>query len=191
MKLERDFFLQPTPLVAQQMLGLILSSRDQDGLTAGRIVETEAYLGSDDPAAHSYRGETPRTKVMFGEPGHAYVYFTYGMHTCLNVVTAPKGTGHAVLIRALEPLKGVELMRQRRDQTDVHQLCSGPAKLSQALGITLKDNGRNLLDDQKLSLTLGERENIKIVTTTRIGIKKAADLPLRFYVKDSLFISKK
>lgn len=188
--LDRDFFLQPTAEVAKSLLGAALIRHSADGLASGIIVETEAYLGADDPAAHSYRGETPRTKVMFGAPGHAYVYFIYGMHTRLNVVTAPEGTGHAVLIRALEPTAGIELMQRRRGQKGIDGLCSGPAKLTQALGIELTDNGRDLLTDKLLRLELGKTP-LETVTTTRIGIKKAAELPLRFYIKGSPFVSQK
>jgi len=188
--IERDFFLQPTTEVAKQLLGLELISQTPEGLTSGRIVETEAYLGSDDPAAHSFRGPTSRTQTMFGEPGHAYVYFIYGMYTCINVVCGPVGTGHAVLIRALEPLEGVEVMRHRRGREKLIDLCSGPGKLTIALGISLDDDGRDLLTDKKLQLRSAEELNFKIATSARIGITKATDLPYRFYIKESEFVSR-
>lgn len=188
--ISRDFFLKPTPAVARALLGCELTCHSTTGSSGGIIVETEAYLGGDDPAAHSYRGETPRTKAMFGEPGHIYVYFIYGMHTCLNVVTGPVGTGHAVLIRALEPTVGVELMKQRRGRTEVGELCSGPAKLAQALGVTLSDNGSDLLANSRFELSEKSVGTEAVVTTTRIGIKKGANLPLRFYIKGSPFVSK-
>lgn len=188
--LTRAFFLQPTIEVARQLLGLTLITKSPAGETSGVIVETEAYLGSSDPAAHSYRGETPRTKTMFGEPGRAYVYFTYGMHTCLNVVTAPSGTGDAVLIRALEPTTGIDIMQRRRQRDDIHRLCSGPAKLVQALGVTLTDNGQDFLSGSRLRLVGDSVEQDRVAVSPRIGIKKAADLPLRFFIKGSKFVSR-
>lgn len=188
-KLTREFFLQPTLVVAQQLLGRELLVAGVDGVVGGRIVETEAYLGADDPAAHSFRGQTPRTKMMFGAPGVAYVYFVYGLHTCLNVVTAPQGVGHAVLIRALEPTRGIKLMQQRRGQSDIHTLCSGPAKLTEALGVTLNDNGTDILASDRFILGGESVSQEEVAVGPRIGIRQATELPYRFYVKSSSFVS--
>jgi DNA-3-methyladenine glycosylase len=162
--------------------------RDFDGRRlVGKIVETEAYDQSD-AASHSYRGRTPRTEIMFGSPGRAYIYFTYGMHYCLNIVTGRKGYGCAVLIRALEPIEGLHIMRINRGRTD--QLTNGPAKLCQALGINSALNGHNLRIPP-LVLRLGTQSpGEEIVQTTRVGISKAVDKPWRFYIKNNPFVSK-
>jgi DNA-3-methyladenine glycosylase len=184
------FYLQDTTSIARQLLGQSLLHATPDGVTSGRIVETEAYLSLGDPACHAARGQTKRNTVMFGPPGHAYVYFTYGMYWLFNVVTAPKGVGEAVLIRALEPLDGIPLMQARRSTSNSTLLCSGPAKLVQALGITITQNGANL-DSSNLRIEPRIRiHDEQIVTTTRIGITQATDLPLRYYVKGSPFISR-
>jgi DNA-3-methyladenine glycosylase len=193
---ERSFYSRDATTVAKELLGQILVHQTEQGRVSGRIVETEAYLGADDAAAHSYRGETPRTKVMFGEAGHAYVYFTYGMHYCFNVVAHEVGVGQAVLIRALEPLEGIEIMEANRKQTDLRNLCSGPAKLVQALGITKKHNGHDLtepplwIEASKDTPWARSILDSNIVTTTRIGISQAADLPLRFYIAGNSFVSR-
>jgi DNA-3-methyladenine glycosylase len=167
--LRRKFYLRPASEVARDLLGKILVSGD----ASGRIVETEAYLGVDDGAAHSARGLTPRTRVIFGPPGHAYVYLIYGMHYCLNIVCEPEGVAGCVLIRALE-----------KDGA------TGPAKLTRALGITLKQNGA---DVTKGPITIHEPEPVQpfeIATSPRIGITKSADLPLRFFIKGNKFVSR-
>ncbi|MDD4169794.1 MAG: DNA-3-methyladenine glycosylase [Desulfotomaculaceae bacterium] len=184
----RSFYAGSTIDVAKELLGSYLIHISPEGTAAGRIVETEAYI-QNDPACHAFRGMTPRNRVMFGPPGHAYVYFIYGMYYCFNVVTAPEGVGEAVLIRALEPVAGVSLMRARRGREKLPELCGGPAKLVQALGITKEHNGA-VLTAAPLMICRGEKIE-DIVTTTRIGIREESPLPLRFYLKDSPFISKK
>lgn len=190
------FYERDAVTVARDLLGCYLVHRDAAGMTGGRIVEDEAYV-AEDPAAHSFRGKTPRNAVMFGPPGRAYVYRIYGLYDCVNVVTGPDGAGEAVLIRALEPALGIDLMRERRKTADLRGLCSGPGKLTQALGITRRQNGASLLDSP---LQVWSRESLHgaepvdaeaIVQTTRIGITKAADRPLRFYLRYSGFISRR
>ena len=143
-KLERDFYLQPTLTVARELLGKLFVMKKQRTLLSGRIVETEAYIGRDDPACHARSGRTKRNWVMFEQGGLTYVYFVYGMYNMLNFVAEPKDSPAAVLIRALEPVDGVESMRRRRMTTDSRNLTSGPGKLCQAFGITVADTGREL-----------------------------------------------
>ncbi len=173
---------------APALLGWLFVHDSDEGLTAGYIVETEAYMATD-PASHSYRGKTPRNAVMFGPPGHLYVYFTYGMHYCVNIVTGQEGKGEAVLIRALEPVEGIELMRRRRGSVADIQLMNGPAKLAQAMGINRDQYGASLLDRRALQLLPGIVP-VEIVQTTRIGITKEIDQPWRFYIKHNPYISK-
>jgi DNA-3-methyladenine glycosylase len=171
-----EFYLQDTIDAARNLL---LVHYSPQGVISGRIVETEAYLRGD-PACHANRGMTRRNSVMFGAPGHAYVYFTYGMHYCMNTVTQPEGIAEAVLIRALQPIDGIESMRRNRGLAEPRQLCSGPAKLTQALGIGRDHNG---LDLTSSCLIVAEGEDIEdVVQTTRIGIKEATDKPWRFYL---------
>lgn len=146
-RLSRPFYLRPTLIVARDLLGKYLVRRYRRRLLVVRIVEVEAYLGARDPASHSSGGKTPRNEVMFMQGGHLYVYFTYGMHFCCNVVTERAGVGAAVLIRAGEPIEGVRLMARRRGTSDPALLCSGPARLCQALGIGRKENGTDLRGD--------------------------------------------
>lgn len=188
--LPRQFYDRETDQVARELLGHILVHHSPEGDTAGRIVETEAYMQGD-PACHASRGMTPRNRVMFGPPGMAYVYFTYGMHYCFNIVTRREGVGEAVLIRALEPLEGIPLMQSRRGRERLHELCSGPAKLVVAMGIGRDNNGADLVTGP-LTVIYGEPvPGEMLVVTTRIGIKEGADLPLRFYIKGNKYISKK
>ena len=188
--LKEDFYSRDTVLVAREMLGKLLVHESSQGTAAGIIVETEAYMQSE-AACHAFRGMTPRNSVMFGRAGIAYVYFTYGMHYCFNVVTEEPGVACAVLVRALEPLEGIELMRARRGRDEVRQLCSGPARLVQAMGITREMNGVDITRGTLyLAQGKGKSDN-EITVTTRVGISQAADLPLRFYITGSRFVSKK
>jgi len=161
------------------------------GSTAGRIVEVEAYLGKDDRAAHAWRGLTDRTRVIFGPPGHAYVYFIYGMYECLNFVCEPEGQAGCVLIRALEPLSGLAIMRRRRPAARrVEDLASGPGKLTLALGITRKLNGADLVTGPLQVRRPRNESPIEVRTTPRIGITHCADWPLRFVIADNRFVSR-
>lgn len=196
MILPPSFYERDTVAVAKDLLGCLLVHRNETA-AMGWIVEVEAYL-RDDPAAHSYRGETPRNRTMFGPAGHAYVYRIYGLHTCVNIVTGPEGTGEAVLVRALEPAGGIELMQARRGTDDPLSLASGPGKLTQALGITMDLDGTSLSggplqvwSPESLPDHRPEGADGEIVQTTRVGITKAADLPLRFYRNGSRYISRR
>jgi DNA-3-methyladenine glycosylase len=170
--------------VARALLGCVV----RHGETTGVIVETEAYHESE-PACHAYVGRTPRTSTLFGPPGLAYVYRSYGVHAMLNAVAEPDGVGAAVLIRALEPIEGIELMRARRGRERLEELCSGPGKLTQALGIELAHN-RGDLRDGAVTISPG-RVGLDIVTSRRIGITKAVELPWRFTVAGSRFLSRR
>jgi DNA-3-methyladenine glycosylase len=196
MILTQTFYAQETILVAKQLLGCYLVHLEGEETTLGRIVETEAYLWND-PAAHAFVGKTKRNSVLFGPVGHAYVYFIYGMHYCVNAVTGQAGKGEAVLIRALEPLQGIPVMQKRRHTQQLSLLCNGPARLTKALAITLALNGVPLFDGP-LQIWSPESlppaslsESAEIVATTRIGISKAKELPLRFYLKGSSSLSRK
>ena len=183
MRLGRDFYARSVHDVARDLVGCLV----RHGETAGRIVETESYH-MDEPACHAYVGLTERTRPLFGPPGHAYVYFSYGIHSLLNAVAEPEGTGAAVLIRALEPVDGLDVMRRRRGVERDAELCSGPAKLTQALEIGLSLNGSSLLDGP---IEVLERESQpRIAIGERVGITKAADLPWRFCDADSAHVSR-
>lgn len=185
--LSRDFYARPAIEVARDCLGKILVH----GKTAGRIVETEAYLGVNDRAAHAWRGMTDRTRVIFGPPGHAYVYFIYGMYECLNFVAEPEGQAGCVLIRAVEPIAGIEAMRRRRPSAKrVEDLASGPGKLTLALGITRKQNGVDLTTSALQVRGLRDEPPVEIATTPRIGITHCADWPLRFLIAGNRFVSR-
>jgi len=187
-KVPRSFYAREATVVARELLGHVLVRQDGDTVLRGKIVETEAYLGADDPGSHAYHGRTNRTLVMFGEAGHLYVYFTYGMHFCMNVVTGEEGVASAVLLRALEPLAGIDRMQARRGMRPVDQLCNGPAKLCQAFGITRDENGVDLetggiwIEDE--GTYPGE-----IATSTRVGIRAGRELQYRYYVSENPHVS--
>ena len=184
--LKRSFYDRPAVDVARDLLGKVLLYEE----VAGLIVETEAYLGADDLAAHSARGITPRTRVIFGPPGHAYVYFIYGMYECLNLVCEPEGVPGCVLIRALEPVAGIELMRARRPAAKkIENLASGPGKLTLAMGITRALNGADVTCGPLVVRSPKEAAPRDVMVTPRIGITKCAELPLRFYLGGNRFVS--
>jgi DNA-3-methyladenine glycosylase len=186
MRLGRAFYDRSVHDVARDLVGCVV----RHGETAGRIVEAESYH-MEEPACHAYAGVTSRTRTLFGPPGHAYVYFSYGIHALLNAVAEEEGVGAAVLIRALEPVDGVDVMRGRRGVARDEELCNGPGKLTQALGIGLSMNGTSLEDGpiEILRREPGAREP-RIVIGERIGITKAADLPWRFCDADSRHVSR-
>ena len=185
--MKHSFYDRPVLEVARDLIGCVVAH----GETSGVIVETEAYHDSE-PAAHSFVGLTPRTKLLFGPPGYAYVYRSYGIHALLNAVSEREGVGAAVLIRALEPLEGVELMRLRRGLERLEGLCSGPGKLTQALAIELEHNGCDL---ERGPVVFSERpapwRDVQVGVDTRIGITKAPELPWRFVAADNRFVSKR
>lgn len=192
--LSREFYLQDTVSVAQQLLGKKVIRRMSAGeVLSGVIVETEAYIAGD-PASHSFRGQTRRNSAMFGPPGHAYVYISYGMHEMLNIVCGPAGVGEAVLVRALEPLEGIPAMRENRGGVEnTRQLTNGPGKLAQALGLTRAADDRRDLTDPASSLIIAAYDfgAFDTVATTRIGISKGADSPWRFYIRGNSFVSRR
>lgn len=192
MKLPREFYLRDGLTVARELIGKKLVTNLPEGRTSGIIVETEAYMGTLDAAAHSYRGKTERTKIFFGAGGFVYVYLIYGMHLCTNVVANVADVPEAVLIRALEPVDGVELMRRRRGRKNLRELCSGPGKLSQALGVTKNFYGVDLCGDKIFIETTDLQTTVE--TTKRINVDyagAAADYPWRFVAAGNKFLSVK
>jgi len=192
MKLPRSFYEQATVDVARQLVGKYLIRKHPDGITAGRIVETEAYVGPEDKACHASRGKTPRTEVMFGPAGHAYVYFIYGFHNMLNIVTEPDGFPAAVLIRAVEPTEGIALMQTRRKLDGIRQLASGPGKLCDAFAIDRSLNGADVCGDV---IYLEDRNEPaeQIISRPRIGVDYAGKWkhkPWRFLFRGNRFVSK-
>jgi DNA-3-methyladenine glycosylase len=207
--LPRSFYERETTLVARALLGTILECETPEGRASGRIVETEAYLGPHDAASHAAAGLTARTRHLFGHPGVAYVYFIYGVHWCVNAVASRRGEGTAVLVRALEPIDGIPLMRARRWQSTAtarsagrsramssgsggrdRALTNGPGKLCAALGIDGRLNGVSLL---RPPLTIRQGRDVPdadVLVSPRIGITRAADLPCRFYIRDNAFVSR-
>ncbi|HEX9039367.1 MAG TPA: DNA-3-methyladenine glycosylase [Ktedonobacterales bacterium] len=195
--LPRAYYARPTLEVARDLLGKTLWRRTADGLVGGLIVETEAYVAAVDPAAHAYRGKTPRNASMFAPPGTAYVYRSYGIHYCLNVVTEDEGVAAAVLLRAIHPTTGLELMRARRGPaTPDRDLARGPGRLCQALALTNADDGASLLGSdlwisatRTAALTALLPPVFRVAATPRIGITQATDWPWRFVIAGDPFVS--
>ncbi len=187
-RLSRAFYERSTTDVARELLGQHLVSETPQGRTAGRIVETEAYLGADDPASHAARQRTGRVEAMWGEPGIAYIYRSYGIHAMVNVVTEPLGATGAVLIRALEPVIGIDLMRIRRGLEEERLLCSGPGKLCQALEIGLDLHGADLVTSDRLWISPGESPR-GVSTSGRIGISRGQAHPWRFWITGNPHVS--
>ena len=198
-RLTRDFFNRDARIVARELLGKLLVRKDGRRLLAGRIVEDEAYLGAADPAAHAFNGLTPRNAVLFGPPGHAYVYFIYGNHFCTNVSCMPEGNGGGVLLRALEPVLGLREMADARGIVlssepriaQLQMISSGPGRMSEALDITrTRDNGKDFTDSRSdLWMADDGYRPAQIAVTPRIGIKKAIDEPLRFVIAGNPYVS--
>ena len=195
-KLKRDFYLRPTVVVARELLGCYLCRQLRNELLVGRIVEVEAYPGIDDPASHSFNGQTRRNATMFREGGRLYVYFVYGMHFCANVVTGAEGTGAAVLLRALEPVRGIKTMERNRfpatskdmARPAVHGLCNGPAKLCSALKITSDEDGTDLCG-KEMWVGRGEPCGDPVAVSRRVGIRKGVSRHWRFFLKGNPFVS--
>lgn len=185
--MSRAFYARPTLVVARELLGCYLVHETAGARLSGRLVEVEAYLGPRDPASHAYR-RTPRSEVMWGPPGSAYVYFSYGSHACLNVVTEPEGTAGAVLLRAIEPIEGLDEMVRRRGTRRPRLIAGGPGRLTEAMGVTLGDNRADLVRGP-LYLARGPRPR-RIAATPRIGISLAADVLWRFVDADSPCLSR-
>jgi len=196
-KLKRSFYTRNVLIVAKELLGKILVKRSGSIILSGRIAEVEAYDGSIDQAAHTFRGMTERNKIMFGIGGFLYVYFTYGNHYCSNVVTGKEGSGTAVLIRAIEPVNGLDLMIKNRfgrdllNEKEKFNLTSGPGKVCKALGITMEHYGTDLTGNQIYILDSTKLKPEEIGVSKRIGIIKSVDLPWRFYIKDNPYVSKR
>jgi DNA-3-methyladenine glycosylase len=190
-RFDRSFFERNVQTVARGLLGSYLHRRIGDDELIGRIVEVEAYHQSD-PASHSYRGMTERNKIMFGEAGFSYVYFTYGMHYCMNIVTGFAGTGEAILFRALEPIAGTkEMYKRRKKAKSDRDLLSGPAKICEAFAVNREQNAIDLITSDELFLTMGKLDKSEeIGMTTRVGITVGVDKEWRFFINDNPFVSK-
>jgi len=193
-KLSLSFYLRPTLTVAKDLLGKILIRKVRGKIISGMIVETEGYLGEKDPASHAYRGKTKRNEVMFGRGGHLYVYFTYGMHYCSNVVTEEGGKARAVLLRAVEPLSGIGIMEKNRgpkfDESGPVKLTNGPAKLCEAFGFGRETNGADLLGSEVYIAVGSPVPRNRIVTTTRIGVNNGREKKWRFYISGNKYVSR-
>ncbi len=189
-RVPRRFFARDAREVAPELVGMMLLHDTPEGIAGGRIVEVEAYLGDLDAAAHSFRGPTQRNAAMFGPPGRAYVYFIYGVHHCVNVVVGGAKRGQAVLVRALEPLEGIDLMRARRGIEDVRDLCRGPGRLTQALAIGPELGGADFVRGPLgIWRPRSSAASVDVAVGTRIGITKAAEMPLRWCERGSRFVS--
>jgi DNA-3-methyladenine glycosylase len=188
-RIGRSFYERPTPQVAREALGMMLVRVVEGRRLSGLIVETEAYRGSRDPASHAYRGETRRNAVMFGEAGHAYVYFTMGLHHCLNLTTEEKGTPGAVLVRAIEPCEGIDEMKKNRGISEVVRLANGPGKLTEALSINRELNGEDMVTSERLFLEEGKKIR-DVGTSPRIGISRGVSRRWRFFALGSRFVSR-
>lgn len=195
-KLPLKFYKRDVHIVAKELLGKYIVKKNNGIYLCGRIVEVEAYDGNIDEAAHSFRGKTERNRVMFEGGGKLYVYFTYGMHFCANVVTGNVNDGKAILIRAVEPVDGIEKMTLNRfgkktvKENELKNLCSGPAKFCKAYNIDRNDNGTDLTGDYIFIINAARLKPERIVSARRIGIKKSVDLPWRYYIKENKFVSK-
>ncbi len=188
--LPRAFYARHVVQVARGLLGRLLVHETPNGVIAGHIVEVEAYRGAGDPASHAWRGTTPRNRVMFGEPGHAYVYFTYGMHHCVNVVAEPAGRAAAVLVRALAPVAGIELMVRARGPLKREQLARGPGCVTRALGLTRAHDGLDLTRGPLwISDRSPQRAGHRVTASARIGIRFAREREWRFFLAGSPFVS--
>jgi DNA-3-methyladenine glycosylase len=187
-KLERDFYMRPTLRVARDLIGKYMVYRSTQGILSARLVEVEAYIGEDDPACHASVGRTDRNFVMYESGGFCYIYFIYGMYNCLNVVTEKKGFPAAVLIRGAEPVEGVDIMRKRYGGDDKNLLTNGPGKICKAFGLTRSENGLDLTGDR---LYIEDRgyEPRKIMSSSRIGIRKGTDKKWRFFEANSPYLS--
>ena len=196
-KLKKNFYQRELLKVARELLGKILVKSEKSKTLAGKIVELEAYHGDFDQAAHSYVGITNRNKIMFEAGGYLYVYFTYGAHHCCNVVTGKKGQGTAVLIRAVEPVSGIDLMiknrfgRKLKNDREIYNLTSGPGKLCKAFGIDRSHSGIDLTGKEIFILDNNKIPKKEMGISTRIGITRSTDLPWRFFIKNNLYLSRK
>lgn len=188
-RVERGFFERYTPKVARGLIGCRLVRTLSRERLSGTIVETEAYRGHRDPASHAYRGKTKRNEVMFGPAGHAYVYFTMGVHYCLNITTEQEGAAAAVLLRAIEPLEGAERMKRNRGTNNVTRLASGPGNLTRALGIDRELNGEDMITSPRLFVEQGFSTG-KIGISSRVGVSAGKSLRWRFYAEGNPFASK-
>ena len=186
----RAFFERDTRSVARELLGSVLVRVFDGEELSGKIVEVEAYRGSNDPASHAFSGMTRRNAVMFGEPGHAYVYFTMGMHHCLNISTEKKGQPGAALVRALEPIQGIARMKVNRGVDSVTELANGPGKLTKAMRIDLSLNGEDMVTSGRLYIRNDDKGDIRVGRSSRIGIGAGVEFRWRYFVRDSPFVSK-
>ncbi len=189
-KLPKSFYTRGAVTVAKDLIGKILVHSTKSGIISGIIVETEAYTGKNDPASHSYIGKTKRNEVMFSIGGKAYVYFTYGNHYCFNVVTGRHNRGNAVLIRAIQPLEGIDIMKANRGLEDIYNLSNGPGKLTKAFGINKELNGADLVGDIIFLAYPKNDIRLKVSRSKRIGISKNTEKLYRFFAKDNPYVSR-